>query len=95
MPSSPFSAPYEHLRERLIAARKDAGWTQVELAYRLKRPQSFVSKYERGERRLDVVEFIEVVMAIGANAGAILGAVEKEVRRFLKKKGSAPRSVDS
>ncbi|MCC7293488.1 MAG: helix-turn-helix transcriptional regulator [Phycisphaerales bacterium] len=39
--------------------------TQVQLAEALSRPQSFVSKYERGERRLDVVEFLEVCEALG------------------------------
>jgi len=42
----------------MIAARKTAGLTQTELADQLARPQSYVSKYERGERRLDVVEFL-------------------------------------
>ena len=42
----------------MIAARKAAGLTQTELAEQLGKPQSYVSKYERGERRLDVVEFL-------------------------------------
>ena len=45
--------------ELMIRARKAAGLTQHELAKRLRRPQSFVAKYEGGERRVDVVEFIE------------------------------------
>ena len=52
------------LRELLIAARKAAGLTQEEVADRLKRPQSFVAKYEGGERRIDVIEFIEVARAL-------------------------------
>jgi transcriptional regulator with XRE-family HTH domain len=48
-----------------VQARSDAGLTQAELSARLKRPQSFVSKYERGERRLDVIEFCEVAAALG------------------------------
>lgn len=57
-------ARYERLRSSLVEQRKSAGVTQVELAERLGRPQSFVSKYERGERRLDVVEFLEVMDAL-------------------------------
>lgn len=59
----------------LTAARKSAGITQVELSERLSRPQSFVSKYERGERRLDVVEFVEVAQALGADPIGILRAL--------------------
>jgi len=56
---------YQKLRELLIDARKRADITQAELSGRLKRPQSFVSKYERGERRLDIVEFGDVAKALG------------------------------
>ena len=52
------------LRELLVAARKAAGLTQEEVADRLKRPQSFVAKYEGGERRIDVIEFIDVARAV-------------------------------
>ncbi len=52
--------------ELMVKARKAAGLTQRELADRLQRPQSFVAKYEGGERRIDVVEFIEISRAIGA-----------------------------
>jgi transcriptional regulator with XRE-family HTH domain len=48
----------------MIAARKAAGLTQETVARRLRKPQSFVAKYEGGERRLDVVEFVAVVRAI-------------------------------
>ena len=53
------------LREQFIQARKSAGLTQVGLAERLGRPQSFVSTYERGERKLDVIDFCEVCRALG------------------------------
>lgn len=45
--------------------RIEAGLRQVDLAMRLDRPQSFVAKYESGERRLDFVEFIEIAEALG------------------------------
>ncbi len=51
----------------MITARKAAGLTQQVLALRLNRPQSFVAKYEGGERRLDVVEFIAIARALGAD----------------------------
>ena len=48
----------------LAKTRKAAGLTQRDLASRLKRPHSFVGRLEAGERRLDVVEFIEVARAL-------------------------------
>lgn len=60
-----FTSRYQRLKRLLIEARQDAGLTQVDLAAKLDRPQSFVSKYERGERRLDIVEFLEVADALG------------------------------
>lgn len=59
-------------RELMIAARKRAGLTQQELAKRLRRPQSFVAKYEGGERRLDVVEFVTIARAIGTDPLRVL-----------------------
>lgn len=65
MPRTAFSASYETLIERLVEARKAAGLKQTELAARLAKPQSFVSKVENGERRLNVVEFLIYSRAMG------------------------------
>jgi transcriptional regulator with XRE-family HTH domain len=65
---SVFTQEYDRFRRLLVEARKTVGLTQAELAARLSRPQSFISKIERGERRLDVVEFFEVAQALGINA---------------------------
>ena len=51
-----YSPEYQHFLTRLRQARKDAGLTQREVAKRLGNPQSFVSKCESGERRIDVIE---------------------------------------
>jgi transcriptional regulator with XRE-family HTH domain len=61
----------------MIRARKTAGLTQHQLAKRLHRPQSFVAKYEGGERRVDVVEFVTVCQAIGADPTKIVKALAK------------------
>lgn len=58
---------YKALLQALIQARKDAGITQVELAGRIGQRQTFVSKYETEERRLDVAEYIAIARAVGAN----------------------------
>jgi transcriptional regulator with XRE-family HTH domain len=65
MPKSVFSAKYTRFRDMLVQARKKARLTQTELAIRLGRKQSYVSKFERGERRLDIVEFMEIAEALG------------------------------
>jgi transcriptional regulator with XRE-family HTH domain len=70
---------YKTFRRLLIEARKSAALTQAELSSRLKRPQSFVSKYERGERRLDVVEFGEVATALGIDPIRLLGKLYREL----------------
>lgn len=75
MDTSGLSAMEREFLRLLTEARKSAGLTQVELSERLSRPQSFVSKYERGERRLDVVEFVEVAQAMGADPIGILRAL--------------------
>ena len=75
------SQPQDRLCAALKAARKKAGLTQVELARRLGMYRSFVSKYEKGERRLDVIEFLAVTEAIGVDAGEILAELGTGVRR--------------
>ncbi len=56
----------EHLRVRalLVSARERAELTQQQLADKLGRHQSFVAKYEGGERRIDIVEFLEIARAL-------------------------------
>jgi transcriptional regulator with XRE-family HTH domain len=56
----------------MIEARRKAGLTQHELAKRLKKPQSFIAKYEGGERRIDVVEFVAICRAIAADPVKLL-----------------------
>ncbi len=64
------------LQSLLVDARKAKGLTQAELADALGKPQSFVAKYERGERRLDVVEFVDVTSVLSVSAGDLLSVVE-------------------
>lgn len=65
MTSSLHSERYDQLRALLIEQRKAAGLTQATVAERLNKPQSYVSKYENGKRRLDVIELIDIAAAIG------------------------------
>lgn len=61
---------YKALLQALVQARKEAGISQVELAARIGRRQTFVSKYETEERRLDVAEYITIARAIGTKTEA-------------------------
>lgn len=72
---SVFTKRYQRLLELLREARINAGLTQVEVSRKLKRHQSYVSKYECGERRLDLVEFLQVTDAIDIDPIKILKAV--------------------
>lgn len=67
---------YESLHKALVEARQSKGLTQTEIAARLGKPQSFVSKYENGERRLDVVEFLEVCQALAVKPNSILNKID-------------------
>lgn len=64
MPKSVFSEEYNRFRQLVFEARKAAKLTQAELSAKLELPQSYVSKYERGERRLDVIEFLQVAQVL-------------------------------
>lgn len=64
---SNFTREYTAFLEVLIAARKRQGLTQQAVADLLSKPQSFVSKYESGERRLDVVEFFQIAKVLREN----------------------------
>jgi transcriptional regulator with XRE-family HTH domain len=74
-----YERSYAAFTELLKEERRNAGLTQAALAKKLRRPQSYVSKYERGDRRLDVIEFIEVARVIGF-----------DVHDFLRKLVSKP-----
>ena len=75
MAKSSFSPRHKALRALLIQARRDAGKSQVELATLLRKPQSYVSKFETGERRLDVVELLDITEVLGQSAVAIVEAL--------------------
>lgn len=74
--TSIYSDPYQRLLVLLFEARKDAKLTQAQLSERLGKPQSFVSKYERGERRLDVIEFLEVCQRLETDPHLMIRQIE-------------------
>ena len=81
MPKSIFSPEYNKLRQLLIAARQAKNLTQNQVAIRLGKPQSFISKYERGERRLDIIEFLHVTDALEISPLAMVMQLQPELAR--------------
>ncbi|MCK1397090.1 helix-turn-helix transcriptional regulator [Bradyrhizobium sp. 4] len=77
------SAEYARLIGLLVAARQKAGIRQHGLAKKLGRPQSFVAKYEGGERRIDLVEFVAIARAMDTDPLRLL-------REFLAEKPVRP-----
>lgn len=66
------SPSYEAAIQAIVRARRDGGLSQRDLAERLGKPRSFVSKLENRERRLDVVEFIALCRALEVKPGELI-----------------------
>jgi transcriptional regulator with XRE-family HTH domain len=75
------SAEHRAFCALLVDSRRKAGLNQTEVAQRLGKPQSYVAKYEGGERRLDVVEFLAVCEAIGTDPLRILRTLVRSRRK--------------
>ncbi len=69
---------YEHFQKALADARHAKNLTQADVAARLGKPQSYVSKYESGERRLDVVEFLGVCEALSTSPYTVFKKVRPQ-----------------
>jgi transcriptional regulator with XRE-family HTH domain len=67
---------YIDLIDALKQHRKDNGLTQEDVAAALGKPQSYVAKIERRERRLDILEFLDLCAALGIESGIILKKFE-------------------
>lgn len=81
MAKSLHTPEYEHFRTLLIEAREKARLTQAEVSIKLGRPQSFVAKYEGGERRLDVIELLQVCTALGIDPHQIILQMQERTNR--------------
>jgi len=77
MNKSIYTAQQTVLRSLLKEVRLEAHLRQVDLAERLDEPQSFVSKYEAGERRLDLIELRHVCEAIGIPLRVLVDRFER------------------
>lgn len=84
MSKSAFTAEYAVFRDLLRELRSEKGLTQVQLSDTLGMPQSFVSKYETGERRLDVIEVRKVCQSLGTTLIAFAKKLEARLPELNK-----------
>lgn len=87
MAASTHDSNYQLFLALLREARLRAGITQQTLGHRLGNTQTFISKLERGERRVDLVEFVEICDSMDVNALEVL-----EAYLNVRSKESAPKS---
>lgn len=84
MPKSQFTPAYASFVKVLVAARKEAGVTQVELAERLGKPQPFISSIEQGVRRVDLIEFYAIARALKLDPELLFATVVRKLPRNVE-----------
>jgi len=77
LPKSIYTYRHKKLCDLLKAQRKAAGLTQTVVANRLSKPPSYVAKYEGGDRRLDVLEFLDIAAVIGFDPCKLIRLLRK------------------
>lgn len=81
-----FSPSYDRFLEVLRQARIESGLTQTDAARLLGKPQSFIAKCEQGERRVDVVELLELCRIYGVSLSEFVDKIDTQKRRRKKPK---------
>lgn len=79
MEKSIYTAEYEVVLDLLRTLREQSGITQMELAHLLEQSQSYVSKVERGDRRLDVIQLRTICLTLGSNLPDFIAKLEKRL----------------
>ncbi|WP_396594847.1 helix-turn-helix domain-containing protein [Brevundimonas sp. R86498] len=79
MPKTIHGGGHRHLVEVLAEARQKSGLTQAELADKVGKDQTFISIIERGQRRVDVLEFVALAKAMGADPGQLFAEVTRRL----------------
>jgi transcriptional regulator with XRE-family HTH domain len=88
------TSEYEHFLAELRGLRSAADVSQLQLAETLRQPQSYVSKCERGARRLDVIELRAWVVALGGEPVAFMASLEDRIARNAHlTSGGAPAKI--
>jgi transcriptional regulator with XRE-family HTH domain len=84
MPKTVFTGAHKHLVDLLIAARRKAKLTQTDVAERIGKDQTFISLIERGQRRVDVLEFYVLAKAMGYEPLKLYGELIKKLPARLE-----------
>lgn len=84
MSRSAFTGLYRRMCGQLVQARKSRNLTQIELARQLGQHQSFVSKLERGDRRIDVVELLEILAVLGVDPASFVRELSQHRKKDRK-----------
>ncbi len=71
-----YKTRYRIIIQKLITIRKQKGITQQVLANKLQKAQSYIAKIEKYERKLDLIEFIEICEALGTSASELVREIE-------------------
>ncbi|MDM8359774.1 helix-turn-helix domain-containing protein [Pandoraea communis] len=69
---------YQVVAARLKAIREQRGWLQQDIAERLGRTQTFVSKYESGSRRVDLIELLDILRALEADPHEFIDGIQQQ-----------------
>lgn len=85
MPAAIQDQRHQDVAALLVQLRKERGWLQQELAHRMRRTQTFVSKYETGLRRLDVIELLDILRALDADPHEFVDQVLAMPKRSVKR----------
>lgn len=88
MAASLFTAAHQQIVRAVVALRKSAGLTQRDLAAALGREQNLIARIETGQRRVDLVEFILICRACGADAQAETAKLVREMQDALPRQRS-------
>ena len=92
-----YSPQYGHFRALLRRIREEAGLSQTDLAKKLGKPQTFVSKSELGERRIDFLETIDFCAACGVSVNKFLERLKRiphSQGEEKRQKRRSPRKMD-
>lgn len=84
MPKTIFGGEHRHLVAVLVEARQASGLTQAELAAKVGKDQSFVSIIERGQRRVDVLEFVALARAMETDPIQLFERVMGRLSKVLR-----------